>query len=50
MENRREFLKEAASGALLLGAQGKWALARAVDAHAEAGKSRVVVGRDPALQ
>jgi len=49
MENRREFLKEAASGALLLGAQGKWALARAVDAHAEAGKSRVVVGRDPAL-
>ncbi len=49
MESRREFLKEAATGALLLGAQGKWALARAVDADAEAGKSRVVVARDSAL-
>jgi uncharacterized protein (DUF362 family) len=49
MESRRKFLKEAATGALLLGAQGKWALARAVDAHAESGKSRVVVARDPSL-
>lgn len=50
MESRREFLKEAATGALLLGAQGKWALAKAVELHAEAaGKSRVVIARDPAL-
>lgn len=46
MESRREFLKEAATGALVLGAQGKWALARAAE---EAGKSRVVIARDPAL-
>ena len=31
MESRREFLKEAATGAVLLGAQGKWGLARAVE-------------------
>lgn len=50
MESRREFLKEAATGALLLGAQGKWGLARAVESGAEAaGKSRVVIARDPAL-
>ena len=35
MESRREFLKDAATGALVLGAQGKWALAKALDAHAE---------------
>lgn len=45
MESRREFLIEAATGALLLGAPGTW-LAYA-DEHA--GKSRVVVARDPAL-
>ncbi len=49
MESRREFLKEAATGALVLGAHGKWALAKAVEPHAEAGKSRVVIARDPAL-
>jgi uncharacterized protein (DUF362 family) len=50
MESRREFLKEAATGALLLGAQGQWALAKAIDAHhADASKSRVVIARDPAL-
>jgi len=48
MESRREFLKEAATGALLLAAQGTGAFA-AVEARAEAGKSRVVVARDPAL-
>src|SRR6516162_6916294 len=49
MESRREFLKGAASGALLLGAQGARGLAKAVDAQADAGKSRVVIARDPAL-
>lgn len=49
MESRREFLKEAAAGALVLGAEGKWALARASESHAEAGQSRVVIARDPAL-
>ncbi len=47
MESRREFLKEA--GALMVGAHGTWALAKAVEPHAEAGKSRVVVARDAAL-
>jgi uncharacterized protein (DUF362 family) len=49
MESRREFLKEAATGALLLGTQGTWALARAADNHEEAGKSRVVIARDASL-
>jgi uncharacterized protein (DUF362 family) len=49
MESRREFLKDAATGALLLGTQGKWALAKALDGHADAGKSRVVIARDAAL-
>ena len=49
MESRREFLKEAATGALLLGAQGTWALAHAVEKHEETGKSRVVIARDAGL-
>ncbi len=49
METRRKFLKEAATGALLLGAQGKWALAKAVEPRGDSGKSRVVIARDPAL-
>lgn len=48
MESRREFLKDAATGALLLAAQGKSVLAKAA-VQAEAGKSRVVVARDAAL-
>ncbi len=52
MKNRREFLKAAATGAVLLGAQGKLGLAAPPDqheAHAETGKARVVVARDTAL-
>ena len=49
MESRREFLKEAATGALLLAAQSKGMLAKGVDAKTDAGKSRVVIARDPAL-
>ncbi|MGB8259809.1 MAG: DUF362 domain-containing protein [Terracidiphilus sp.] len=44
MESRREFLKTAATGALLLGSQS--ALGLAAETHA-ANKSRVVVARDP---
>jgi uncharacterized protein (DUF362 family) len=52
MKNRREFLKAAATGAVLLGAKGKLGLAAAPDQHAapaESGKVRVVVARDSAL-
>ncbi len=45
MESRREFLKDAATGALLLGVSGTWAIAKAAE---DTGKSRVVVARDPA--
>ena len=49
MKSRRDFLKEAATGALLLGSQSKLGLAGMLDHHAETGKSRVVVARDAAL-
>src|ERR1035441_4057036 len=49
MTSRREFLKEAATGAILLGSQAKLGLAAGVDHPTETGKSRVVVARDPAL-
>jgi uncharacterized protein (DUF362 family) len=49
MKNRRDFLKTAATGAALLGAQSKLGLAAALDQIAESGKSKVVVARDPAL-
>ena len=46
MESRREFLKDATAGTLLLSAQSAWGAAKAVE---DAGKSRVVVARDPLL-
>jgi len=49
MKNRREFLKTAATGAVLLGAGSKLGLAAAMDQHAENAKSKVVVARDAAL-
>ena len=49
MKNRREFLKEAAAGAMLIGAESKLGLAATLDSHAETGKSKVVVARDAAL-
>jgi uncharacterized protein (DUF362 family) len=49
MESRREFLKEAAAGALLLGSTSSLAMASMADQHAETGKSRVIIARDPAL-
>lgn len=45
MKSRREFLKTAATGAVLLGAQSKLGLAELLDQH----KSKVVVARDAAL-
>jgi uncharacterized protein (DUF362 family) len=47
MASRRDFLKAAATGALALGAQSKLGLAAAADQ--QAGKSKVVIARDPAL-
>jgi uncharacterized protein (DUF362 family) len=52
MNNRRDFLKVAATGALLVGAQSKLGLASPADRpsqHSEKGKSKVVVARDAGL-
>ena len=50
MTSRREFMKEAATGAMLLGSQSRLALAAGIlDKHADGGKSKVVIARDSAL-
>jgi uncharacterized protein (DUF362 family) len=49
MKNRREFLKTAATGAVLLSAGSKLGLAAALDQPAATAKSKVVVARDAAL-
>src|ERR1017187_2696928 len=52
MNNRRDFLKTPATGAVLLGssaAADKLGFAGMLDKHAEAAKSKVVVAKDPAL-
>jgi uncharacterized protein (DUF362 family) len=49
MTSRRDFLKEATTGAVLLGAQSSKGLTRLLEQHSEPGKSRVVIARDPAL-
>jgi uncharacterized protein (DUF362 family) len=52
MKSRRDFLKAAATGAVLLGSQSKLGLAGMLDSHdqqAPTGKSKVVVARDAAL-
>jgi len=48
MRNRREFLKEAATGALILGTQSSLGLTRAADPRTEP-RSKVVIARDPSL-
>src|SRR5690242_20641914 len=48
MRNRREFLKEAATGALILGTQSSLGLTRAADPRTEP-RSKVVIARDPNL-
>jgi uncharacterized protein (DUF362 family) len=49
MKDRREFLKSAATGAVLLSSQSTLGFAGMLAQHAEAGKSRVVVARDAGL-
>jgi uncharacterized protein (DUF362 family) len=49
MESRRDFLKTAATGAALLGAESKLGLARVLNQHAQPGKSKVVIARDASL-
>jgi len=49
MESRRNFLKTAATGAALLGAESKLGFARVLNQHAPTGKSRVVIARDASL-
>lgn len=49
MSSRRTFIKEAATGALLLGASSKLALADKAGRHPDSGKSKVVIARDPAV-
>jgi uncharacterized protein (DUF362 family) len=49
MKSRRDFLKDAATGAVLLGTQSKLGLAGMLDQHAGTGKSKVVVARDAGL-
>lgn len=49
MSSRRDFLKDAVTGALVLGTQSTLGLAAMLDKKAEAGKSKVVVARDAAL-
>lgn len=50
MKDRREFLKGAATGAMLLGAHSRLGLAEALAQRAAATKSRVVVARDAGLR
>jgi uncharacterized protein (DUF362 family) len=47
MNNRRDFLKTAVAGAVILGSETKLSFAASLDQHA--GKSKVVVARDAAL-
>jgi len=49
MKDRREFLKTAATGAVLLGSQSSLGLAGMLAQSGDEGKSRVVVARDAAL-
>ena len=49
MNNRRDFMKTAATGAVLLSSNSKLGLAAMLDQHGESGKSKVVVARDAAL-
>lgn len=50
MKDRREFLKGAATGAVLLGSHSKLGLAGVLAQRADAARSRVVVARDAGLR
>jgi uncharacterized protein (DUF362 family) len=49
MTSRRDFLKEAATGAVLIGAQSGLGLTHAIEPRSEKEKSRVIIARDAAL-
>ncbi|HUE01921.1 MAG TPA: DUF362 domain-containing protein [Bryobacteraceae bacterium] len=49
MKNRREFLRNSATGALLLGSQGAFGLSNILAIPAEHLPGRVVISRDPGL-
>src|ERR1700739_2632954 len=49
MKNRREFLKGAATGALILGAESSFGSTLALDRPSEKDKAKVIIARDPAL-
>ena len=49
MKSRREFLKTAATGAVLLGSQSKLGMAGMLDQHRGTARSKVVVARDAGL-
>ena len=49
MKNRRDFLKTAAAGAVLLSSNSKLGVAATLDEHTQTGKSKVVIARDAAL-
>ncbi|MGP8250472.1 MAG: DUF362 domain-containing protein [Terracidiphilus sp.] len=49
MKDRREFLKEVAAGAVLIGSGSKLGVAAMPGENTPAGKSRVVIARDPEL-
>lgn len=49
MKSRRDFLKGAATGAIVLGAESSLGFIGSLDHQAETGKAKVVIARDPAL-
>jgi uncharacterized protein (DUF362 family) len=49
MKSRREFLKGAATGAVLVGAQSSRGLTRMLDQRVDRAQSKVVIARDPKL-
>ena len=49
MKDRREFLKQAATGAVLMSSGSRLGIAAMLGKNAQAGKSKVVVARDPSL-
>lgn len=49
MNSRRNFLRDAATGAVILGARGVTGMTRMLEKGSDHGKARVVIARDPAL-
>jgi len=49
MRSRRDFLKEAATGAVVLGAQSARSMTRMLEPKTDQVRAKVVIARDPAL-